>query len=320
MLVVLSSSGCAWFAPKPPKPPKEMLITGLTNYIAQRSADFSIDMDINALGKDVEEKPQNMRFDLNYSGESQMGTDGKAEAFNSVLVADVAINKDHYKASAELRSSKEFIYAVLNSLTGAEKELPKEQLDQIAGKWWKIPLPKDLTSLPAADPVTVLASLKKNLAESDAYIKEIQYEGTDMIKGLDSYHYEVVLDREKLRALVDDYAVKQEMSAEDKQDLQKTLAGSALHLEFWVSRDALIFDGFKARFKVDTIIGSDRKSAGRGDGEMMLTLSNFGKSVKLNEPKESQTFDLFGLLGSFGVLPQMDLETELPVDGAVKKP
>ena len=213
MLVVLSSSGCAWFAPKPPKPPKEMLITGLTNYIAQRSADFSIDMDINALGKDVEEKPQNMRFDLNYSGESQMGTDGKAEAFNSVLVADVAINKDHYKASVELRSSKEFIYAVLNSLTGAEKELPKEQLDQIAGKWWKIPLPKDLTSLPAADPVTVLASLKKNLAESDAYIKEIQYEGTDMIKGLDSYHYEVFLDREKLRALVDDYAVKQEMSA-----------------------------------------------------------------------------------------------------------
>lgn len=325
MLVVLSSSGCAWFAPKPPKSPKEMLLTGLTNYVAQNSVDFSVSMDANALGKDDEGKPQNTRFDVNFSGESQMNAQGLAEAMNSTLLANVTINKDVYQANAEVRSGKDVIYAVLNSLAGVEKELPKEQLDQLLGKWWKIPLPKELTSLPTLGRNQMVTELKKVLSDSEKYIKSLDYEGTDMIKGVDSYHYSVVLDREKLQALVDEYATKQEMSAEDKQDLQKTLASAALHLDFWVSRDALIFNGLKARLKLDMITGSDRKLAGKADGEVMLTLSGFGKSVVLNEPKESQEFDLFGLLGSFGVLPQMDLKADVepevkPADGAVKKP
>lgn len=304
--VLAVSSGCTWFAPKPPKEAADMLQTGLTNLLAQKSGDYTMRINGNLLGKDAENKPQNMVFDLSGTGDS-LKKDMVATDFNTKLAMSLKINQDAYAANAELRGNEKSIFAILTSLTGPEKDIPKDQISGFLNTWWKIPLPenfyKDLVA--NKDMSSYLVKVQQIYQAALDYLKDVSYEGVDTIGGLKSYHYSAEVDMAKLKAFLEGYLKSNgsSMTAEDIKEYNELINNAKADADFWVSMDGQILNRIKFDVKLNKILASDGASAGKGELHFDTTGSNFGKTVTVQEPTPVQEFDLFGLLGGLGIDP-----------------
>ncbi len=303
--VLAIASGCAWFAPKPPKEAKDMLQTGIANLVAQKAGDFLLSVSGNLLGKDADNKPQNMTFDISANGDSSK-TGALASDFNTKFTANVKVNQDAYVVGAELRGNNKSIFAVLNSLTGPEKDIPKDQIAQFLNKWWKIPLPENFyANLEKSADTAYLVKIQEVYKAALDYLKDISYEGVDTIGGLKSYHYSAQVDAGKLKAFLEGYFKSngKAMTEQDVKEFNDFFQNSTANAEFWVSMDSQILNRIKLDVKMNNIVGSDGKSAGKGELHFDTTGSNYGKTVTVQEPADAQEFDLFGMLGGFGIDP-----------------
>lgn len=283
-----------------------MLQTGITNLLAQKSSDFTINLNGNMLGKDAESKPQNLTFDVVVQGDSSK-VDEFAANFNTKLTANVKVNQDAYVADAELRGDQKNLFAVLIKLTGPEKDIPKDQIAAFVNKWWKIPLPENFYQdlVKNADSSASLLKIQQIYQASIDYLKDISYEGVDTVGGLKSYHYTAEVDAGKLKAFLQGYFKSNggELTDENLKDFNDFFDNAKTNAEFWVSMDGQILNRIKFDVKMNKILGSDGKSAGKGELHFDMAGSNYGKTVTVQEPVGAQEFDLFGMLEGLGIDP-----------------
>lgn len=308
--LAISLSGCVWFAPKPTREPLAMIQAGVTNFAAKMSSDYSVKFDATLLGKDADNKAQNVVMHLDLDGD--ISSDPAVMALNTKIRGNMSVNADKYMIDTELRANKSAILAMLTSLTGPEADIPKEYVAQAAGKWWKIPVPEALvkTYLPGGDTATVDAgsAVSQRLKDAEnvfknvsAYVKDVTYDGADTIGGLKSYRYTASLDNPKIKEFMIQYNNDKGTTptADDLKKLDDFLAQFTSKLTIWVSVDGEILDRVKGEFVMNKIMSDDGKSSGKGNISLDMTYSNFGKNVVVAEPAEVQTIDLFSMLGGY---------------------
>lgn len=309
--LAISLSGCTWFAPKPTREPLAMIQAGVTNFAAKMSSDYSVKFDATLLGKDADNKAQNVVAHLDLAGDTN--SDPAAMALNTKIRGNMSVNADKYTIDTELRANKSAIFAILTSLTGPDADIPKEYVAQAAGKWWKIPVPEALvkTYLPGGDASGALdagSAVSQRLKDAEnifknvsGYVKDVTYDGADTIGGLKSYRYTASLDNPKIKEFMIQYNNDKgtEPTAEDLKKLDDFLAQFTSKLTLWVSVDGEILDRVKGEFVMNKVMSDDGKSSGKGNVSFDMTYSNFGKNVVVAEPADAQTFDLFSMLGGY---------------------
>lgn len=138
----------------------------------------------------------------------------------------------------------------------------------------------------------------KNLS---GYVKNITYDGSDTIGGLNSYRYVADLDNAKLREFMIQFNKDKgsEPTADDLVKLDDFLANFSGRLTYWVSVDGEILNKISLSLKMDKVLSDDGKSSGKGNINLDMSYMNFGKTVTAVAPADSTEFDLFGMLGGF---------------------
>lgn len=339
VLVLALSSGCAWFAPKPPREAKDMIQTGMANFVKQGGSDVHGTLKIDLLGKDTANKPQSGGLDLTFDGDSVGFSGLSSPSFNLTLKGSLSSNNDVYKASADIHANDKNYFAKLNELTGPDRIIPKELVATTIGSWWKIPLPNSFYQRLGEDPgiKNYVAQLQGVYQVAMDYVKDVSYEGTDKIGGVESYHYSTHLDTGKLKAFLEGSSRSRgaQMTVQDIKDFNDTMDNLSGDVDFWVSMNGEILDRVVLGFKIGKIPGDNGTSAGKGNISLDLAFSNFGKVIQVQEPADSKEFDLFGLTGLFqsgasssssdGLLPPVDpkkgdASSKVPVKTPVKVP
>lgn len=334
MALTLGLSGCTWFSPKPTKDPMTMLQTGVTNLASKMSGEYQVKFDATLLGKDADGKAQNVTIDLAANGDAT--SDPLVLALNSKIKGTMSVNQDKYSLDTELRANKQSVFAILNGLTGPAAEIPKEYVAQALGKWWKIPLPVALVKpyvdslsptpapvvaapvvAPGAKKVAPVVPVAPVVADSgdstvqrlkgaenifknvSGYVKNVTYDGSDTIGGLNSYRYVADLDAAKLKDFMIQYNKDKgtEPTPEDLVKLDDFLAHFTSRLTFWVSVEGEVLNKFSLVLKMDKILSDDGKSSGKGEVNFTMSFMNFGKAVTTVDPTGATEFDLFGMLG-----------------------
>ena len=295
-VLALGLSGCTWFSPKPTKDPMAMLQTGVTNLASKISGEYQVKFDAMLLGKDADGKAQNVTINLAANGDAT--SDPLALALNSKIKGTMSVNQDKYSLDTELRANKQSVFAILNGLTGPAAEIPKEYVAQALGKWWKIPLPATLTD--GSDSTVQRLKGAENIFKNvSGYVKNVTYDGSDTIGGLNSYRYVADLDAVKLKDFMIQYNKDKgtEPTAEDLVKLDDFLAHFTSHLTFWVSVEGEVLNKFSLALKMNKILSDDGKSSGKGEVNFTMSFMNFGKAVTIIDPTGATEFNLFGMLG-----------------------
>lgn len=338
-------SGCTWFSPKPTREPMAMLQAGATNFAAKMSSEYQMKLDATLLGKDAEGKAQNLTVKLSANGD--VSSDLAALALNSKIKGIMSVNQDKYSLDTELRTNKQAVYAIINGLTGPAAEIPKEYVAKALGKWWKIPLPEalvkpylDQLSLPqpiaagaptaeidkGSSAVQRIKSAENMFKNVSGYIKNVTYDGSDTIGGLNSYRYVAELDTDKLRDFMIQYNKDKgsEPTAEELAKLDDFLTHFVSRVTLWVSVDGEILDRISLVLKMNKVLSEDGKSSGRGDINLDVSYMNFGKAVTTVEPTGASEFDLFSMLGgltgaSLGADGSGEIVSDTPVVPPITK-
>ncbi len=332
--LAIGLSGCTWFSPKPTKDPMTMLQAGVTNLASKMSGEYQVKFDATLLGKDADGKAQNVTIDLAANGDAT--SDPLVLALNSKIKGTMSVNQDKYSLDTELRANKQSVFAILNGLTGPAAEIPKEYVAQALGKWWKIPLPAALVKpyidslsptpapvvaapvvAPGAKKVVPVVPAAPVVADSSdstvqrlkgaenifknvsGYVKNVTYDGSDTIGGLNSYRYVADLDAAYLKDFMIQYNKDKgtEPTPEDLVKLDDFLTHFTSRLTFWVSVEGEVLNKFSLILKMDKILSDDGKSSGKGEVNFTMSFMNFGKAVTTVEPTGATEFDLFGMLG-----------------------
>lgn len=315
------SSGCTWFAPKPPKEAKDMVQTALTNFFAQPSHDHNGTLELNMLGKDTTGKAQNVTLRVSLSGSENKPFQG-GTGFTENIGVNAKVDQDTYATNLEIRNKESNFFVNIANLTGPESQIPKDQVSALLAKWWKIPLPGDLyAKLADQGAQSYMSQIQNNWLAASSYLKSLDYDGTDTVNGLKSYHYTGEVDVGKLQAFFEGFFKSQgaEMTSTDLKSLQEIFASSKATIDFWISMDTLVLDRVKVVARIDKITGDDGKTAGKADATFDLSYSNFGKPVVIEEPVGSTEFNLFGMFGDGEEIPPEDSVSD-PVKTPVKTP
>ncbi len=322
-----------------------MLQAGATNFAAKMSSEYQMKLDATLLGKDAEGKAQNLTVKLSANGD--VSSDLAALALNSKIKGIMSVNQDKYSLDTELRTNKQAVYAIINGLTGPAAEIPKEYVAKALGKWWKIPLPEalvkpylDQLSLPqpiaagaptaeidkGSSAVQRIKSAENMFKNVSGYIKNVTYDGSDTIGGLNSYRYVAELDTDKLRDFMIQYNKDKgsEPTAEELAKLDDFLTHFVSRVTLWVSVDGEILDRISLVLKMNKVLSEDGKSSGRGDINLDVSYMNFGKAVTTVEPTGASEFDLFSMLGgltgaSLGADGSGEIVSDTPVVPPITK-
>lgn len=293
-----------------------MLQAGASNLMAAPSHESETKMNLHLNGKDETGKAQNIRFDMKMTGDSSSDLTKKTFDVNSLITASLIMNQDKYDFGAEIRGNQKNLFVALQVLSG--KEIPQEMVSGVIGKWWKIPLPENYADeLSGAAGVPYTAKIQQAMKDAALYLTDISYKGVDAIRGLKSYHYRAQIDRVKVKAELEKYLAEQgnEMTAQEKQDLNESFANATVDIDYWITMDTQTLNQVKLDFKLNKLIGDAGKSVGKGSATIDLTYFNFGKVVVVKEPAVAEEFDLFGMLGSMmGGMPELQDPVEAGKD------
>ncbi len=339
LLVVISvTSGCTWFSPKPTKEPMTMLQTGVTNLASKVSGEYQVKFDATLLGKDADGKAQNVTITLAANGDATsdplvLALNSKIKGTMAVnqdkysLDTELRANKQSVFAllngltgpAAEI--PKEYVAQALGKWwkVPLPEALVKPYVDSLSPAQSvpaaaAVSAPLGATSkasvTPVAPVVPVVAdsgsitvqrlkdaeNIFKNVS---GYVKNVTYDGSDTIGGLNSYRYVADLDAAKLRDFMIQYNKDKgtEPTAEDLVKLDDFLAHFTSRLTFWVSVDGEVLNKVSLALKMDKILSDDSKSSGKGDIRFDMSFMNFGKTVVTVDPTGSTEFNLFGMLG-----------------------
>lgn len=346
LVVMSVTSGCTWFSPKPTREPMAMLQAGVTNFAAKTSSEYKLKLDATLLGKGSDGKAQNLTLDLSANGDASsdpamLALNTKVKGTMSVnqekYALDTEVRANKQSAYALLNSltgpaaeiPKEYVGQALGKwwkipLPEALMKpylsslLPSEPVAATPASTAVAAVTGASVIVPVVPAAPVVATdsdsgtiqrlrnaenLFKNVS---GYVKNVVYDGSNSIGGLNSYRYTAELDNAKLREFMIQYYKDNgaEPAAADLAKLDDFLAHFTSHLTFWVSVEGEILNRVSLNLKMDKVLSDDGKSSGRGDVSIDMSYMNFGKVVTAVEPAGASDFDLFGMLGggadSFG--------------------
>ena len=206
-------------------------------------------------------------------------------------------NEKQY-VSAEIRMTKEALYAFISKLPDFGEQAPKEMLAMFMNKWWQIPLPEETASqfmLPGVDDANMTPQQKqvKELLEKTNFLKDLKYEGTEKVNGDNTYQYSGKLDTEAVK----NFAIEagkiqgQEPTAEELKQMEEMLQKLNVDVELWIGQEDKLI---KKSAGVLTMAPSETGSL---EVKFESVIDKINEDVVMEIPEEATLFDPMQFLG-----------------------
>ncbi|MFC1751125.1 hypothetical protein ACFL2V_20245 [Pseudomonadota bacterium] len=235
--------------------------------------------------------PKDPKFTVKFKGsvDDGMGTDGTADG--------------------ELRLNDKAVYLFLKDLNITGEEMP-EELTEMFGKWWNIPLPPEaLEELEANLTLSGNAELTEEQEEILAMVEEAfsdpKYTGTENIKGEPSWAYEVELDTNALIDVMKRYSEAQgeTVSEEDIAKAREDLKDVVVKGKLWVGTKSNVI----TQMYIDLMFTGDGQEVPSGNITATITIGDVGNPQNVDTPSDSEEFPMEMLLG-----PMMMMDGAVP--------
>lgn len=293
-------AGCQGGLTVEPSTPGEQVIK---DGIKKLTEVTSYGYDVALKGDVKDETAQQVKFDLKLIGQVDI-KDTKSPVVTLALSGSAGDGTDVGAGSLEMRLNKEALYFNVMQLTAPKSvgELPKEVTDML-NKWWKYPLEAGMTdelakSLPQGDEANLTPEqleIKKAM-EATNFFGKPKFIGNENIKGEDSYHYSVTLDRKATLDFLKKVGEIQgsPISESESADVESGMAKVDVSGDIYVGTKTGVMNKLVANIKLNGT------AAGEPSGAVSVTmiLSDINKPVTLQVPPGTTDFPLEQFMGA----------------------
>jgi hypothetical protein len=315
LLTISLLAACQQGPAQPSKPGEEVIKDGIKKLTEITSASYDV-----AFKGDIKDNAnQNMKFDVGFSGALDI-KDPKEPKFIFKLNGSGSDQTGNGGAAGlDLKLNKEAVYfnvAKLDLKGAGAPALPAEITAKF-NKWWKITLPPEMAqelskTVPAGEPGKLTPEqekMQKMLTEANVLGKPT-YVGVEAIKGEQSYHYSVTLDKKALVAFVKKTAEAEgtTVTAEEMKQLEDGMNKVDLKGDIWVGSTSGVITQFVGDFKLTG--GTDEPS---GTMNFKVTLSDVNKPVTIDAPKDATEFPMEEVLGPLMMMQGGGLPTDTTI-------
>jgi hypothetical protein len=296
-LVAILVSGCGTtVAPEG----DNLLQEGISNlYYDAKSAEFDLSVSIDAkAGED--QVPKNLNFDLKINGDMDNTIPSKPK-FNFEVSANGGWDdiKDQV-AKAELKSDAENLFFNLTEITDFGGKVPTQMVEAYIGKWYKMAIPEGtFEGLDKKSEMSDEEKMIKELVEKSKFMKDVKYNGTKKIMGVESYDYSATLDKEALKNFAVELA-KLDTATPDLTEAQiasmdEQLAMFDLNGNFYVGVDDKILRGASG---VLTVKNEDVELS----ADFSWELGKINEEFAVEVPEDATLFDPMMLFGGAAMM------------------
>lgn len=299
--ILLFISGCSPL-PSLSSSPDKVVKNGLKNLIGVTSYDF----DLSVSGYfDALQGAELVKFSLDgqLSGEIDSNDPIDPKLSVSVSGTGAAGTADPQSLSGEIRVNKENAFFKVSALPSlSEAPLPQEFVDQFVNKWWQVPVPegtytKDNPLFGFSGANQEELDKYKDLIDKHSFFADLKDEGTEVVKGDESYKYSARLDKDGLKGFL--MALRKisgvEMTSEEISALDDMLNSTTF--------TGYVYVGIQSE-KLNKISGDlyikdvSEEQVKEGNLKISSSVWDFGKPVSLTIPEEYELFNPFMLLGA----------------------
>lgn len=293
-------SGCQQAAPATPaKAPEEVIKEGMTKLTDVTSYAYEV-----ALNADIKDPTtSNVKFDATLSGAMDI-KDKKDPKFTMKLDGSGSDSTgEGGSGSFEVRLNKQAVFFNLMKLElkGTQAGAVPQEVKDMMSKWWKITLPEGAldelsTSLPqgSMEEMTPQQKELKKAFEDAKIFTSPTLVGTESVKGENSYHYTVTVDKKALAKFVAKAGEMegQAMTESDLKDMEAGLEALDVKGDVWVGQTSGVMNQMSGTMNL-----KPDASGVSGTITFRLTLGDINKPVTVTAPTEATEFPVEEFLG-----------------------
>ncbi|MDA1060183.1 MAG: hypothetical protein O3B47_00115 [bacterium] len=286
----------------PEKSPEDVVSEGISNLIDVNSAEYAMSTDITFNLAEPEPGLPFTEFllDLGISG-AYDNTDRENPEFSFKINGNGTIDDGEEEGLAgEVRMTGGNVYFMVSSLTSFQDQIPVAFVEPYFNKWFFAEIPAEFTEILQAysgeddSELSEQEKQMKDLVKNSSFFKDVKYNGTGNVGGVNSYRYEVDLDPNGIVEYtkgVNEINGLATLSESDESELRDVLVGMGFDGEVWIGIDDRTIRKFAGNLEVEDLEDSE----GSLDLEFSYELSNLNEDVDLEIPEGA--LDVMSLLG-----------------------
>lgn len=301
-------SGCSFLKEKEPElVAGDVVQEGLINLTDVKSANYELDVDFFISGDKADLGLENLDFNLNMSG-AYDNTDRANPEFSLKLTGNGSLDKgDDESLSGEMRLTNGNAYFTLSDISDFDGQMPKELIAPFLDQWWFIALPPEFIELfqtyagSSEEDLTEAEKALKELFEKTSLFKDVEFDGSEKIGGVDSYVYDVNLDKSAMTDYIAESAKLSgaPLTSTDLEAMQAVWQTIDFSGKVWIGKDDMTMRQISGKSSIDDLEGVSM------DFEMTYTLSGLNEDVAIEFPADANDLGAFfgAAMGGFGGLP-----------------
>jgi hypothetical protein len=295
-------SGCQQAAPAvPAKPPEEVIKEGMTKLSDVTSYAYEV-----AANADIKDPTTGgVKFDVTLAGALDL-KDKKDPRMTMKLDGSGSDDKgEGGSGSFEVRLNKDAVFFNLMKLelTGSQADAIPTEVKDMLSKWWKITLPPGSldeisASLPqgSMEEMTPEQKQLKQAFDDSKMFTNPTLVGTESIKGENSEHYSVTVDKKALSAFIAKAGELQgqAMTEADMKDMEAGLEKVDIKGDVWIGQTSMVMNQMSG-----TVTFKGTAPDPTGTLGFRFTLSDINKPVTIVPPTDATEFPVQDFLGPF---------------------
>ncbi|MDD3861316.1 MAG: hypothetical protein PHP74_00245 [Candidatus Gracilibacteria bacterium] len=311
IMILAIVSGCSLFggsAPAPDQTPESVVKEAMTNLSKVTSGKYELSLKGDGIGAPGA-TPEKISFDglMNGLFDSQ---DPKKPQFTMDLEGEMTADEgEAQKIDIELRVDQSNFYVNLTQLPDFGEAAPKEMLAMFTGKWWQIAIPEGaLEGLPIGqtdeENMTPEQKALKELTEKTNFFKDLAFEGSKKIDGVNCFHYVGVLDKEAMKTFVVEAGKigGEEIPESEMGNLNSLFEALNAPIDFWIDSKNMTMK------KIETEVSIKPEGQGSFDMNFSFMVSDLNKEMKVEVPEGATIFDPAMLFGGMDMAGLEEME------------
>lgn len=283
---------------------REAVQTGIDNFNKVQTADYELTLDgkVTMSAEAAGGEAGDVDIKLTLSGVSD--NDPEAPKFSMAGEGEAGGMGENVSFDFDVRYVNDKLHFSLGSLEGMNDPLAAGMISSFLGKWWYLPLPSEemtkysFQNVPDAE-LTPEQKQLKDLWEKTELVEEAKVVGDEDLNGTAVTKYSVDLDEEALQEYIEESSKisGQELTKSDVGDMKEFFGLVSFEGEVWIGKDDQTVRKMAGKLSIE-----DDGSGVTGEFDIAMSFDNLNGDVTVEEPAESQLFDIFSMMGG-GAIP-----------------
>lgn len=297
-------TSCGWFD-KGPGDAEEIVKEGFKKVQDVKSGDYILSVNgemspaDNEKGEEVNKNGlEKLVFNVDFSGVYD-SNDSKNPKFTLVLAGEGSLNGGKEEnLKAEMRGVGTDMYLVLDSMSDFGNPMYSAFTGSILKQWYKVAMPEGAATSylsKSEEDMTPEEKKLKELFQNTSLWKKVKYKGEEMVDGVDSYKYRVVLDKAALKEFfVESAEITGNPMLAGTNGFDKFVDNTEFEGFVWIAKSDMTFRKLSGDVDVEDLEGVDAEFT------MTYSISNLNGTVSVDTPENAKEFDPMSLLGGLG--------------------